>query len=78
MENTIGDFWRMVWQEKSPYIFMLISRKDESRCARYWPRLEPFGPVLDCKYAEREWKSIFAEYCCLGTLVKKTKKKGNL
>lgn len=38
MENTIGDFWRMVWQEQSPYIFMLISRKERHRCARYWPR----------------------------------------
>ncbi|CAG9540991.1 unnamed protein product [Cercopithifilaria johnstoni] len=38
MENTIGDFWRMVWQERSPYIFMLISRKENARCAQYWPR----------------------------------------
>ncbi|EFO27137.2 protein-tyrosine phosphatase [Loa loa] len=39
MANTIGDFWRMVWQERSPYIFMLISRKEDKRCAQYWPRL---------------------------------------
>ncbi|KAK6112428.1 Protein-tyrosine phosphatase family protein [Brugia pahangi] len=39
MKNTIGDFWRMVWQERSPYIFMLISRKEDDRCAQYWPRL---------------------------------------
>ncbi|PIO69441.1 Protein-tyrosine phosphatase [Teladorsagia circumcincta] len=38
MENTIGDFWRMVWQEKPSYIFMLIGRKDKDRCAEYWPR----------------------------------------
>ncbi|KAM3728521.1 Inactive protein-tyrosine phosphatase egg-5 [Dirofilaria immitis] len=38
MENTIGDFWRMVWQERSPYIFMLISRKEDNRCAQYWPK----------------------------------------
>lgn len=38
MDNTIGDFWRMVWQEQSPYIFMLTSRKEKQRCARYWPR----------------------------------------
>ncbi|KHJ98895.1 Protein-tyrosine phosphatase [Oesophagostomum dentatum] len=38
MENTVGDFWRMVWQEKAPYIFMLIGRKDKDRCANYWPR----------------------------------------
>uniref|UniRef100_A0A915DGK8 Tyrosine-protein phosphatase domain-containing protein n=1 Tax=Ditylenchus dipsaci TaxID=166011 RepID=A0A915DGK8_9BILA len=38
MENTIADFWRMIWQEQVPYIFMLISRKDTSRCAQYWPK----------------------------------------
>ncbi|CAJ0558882.1 unnamed protein product, partial [Mesorhabditis spiculigera] len=32
------DFWRMVWQEKVPYIFMLISRKQPERCVRYWPK----------------------------------------
>ncbi|VDM99388.1 unnamed protein product, partial [Thelazia callipaeda] len=31
-----------------PYIFMLISRKDISRCARYWPRLEiSFGDQME-------------------------------
>uniref|UniRef100_A0A1I8EET4 Protein-tyrosine phosphatase containing protein n=1 Tax=Wuchereria bancrofti TaxID=6293 RepID=A0A1I8EET4_WUCBA len=47
MENTIGDFWRMVWQERSPYIFMLISRKEDNRCAQYWPRLAIFMPTGD-------------------------------
>lgn len=38
MQNTMADFWRMVWQERICYIFMLISRKDPKRCANYWPR----------------------------------------
>ncbi|CAL2029387.1 unnamed protein product [Caenorhabditis brenneri] len=38
MENTIGDFWRMIWQEEVPYIVMLISRKEPERCAPYWPK----------------------------------------
>ncbi|VDM54566.1 unnamed protein product [Angiostrongylus costaricensis] len=46
MENTIGDFWRMVWQEKASYIFMLISRKNVERCAPYWPRRPEFAPVI--------------------------------
>ncbi|KAE9551606.1 hypothetical protein FO519_005180 [Halicephalobus sp. NKZ332] len=37
MENTIGDFWRMIWQEEVRYIFMVVSRKNTSRCVRYWP-----------------------------------------
>ncbi|CAJ0579327.1 unnamed protein product, partial [Mesorhabditis spiculigera] len=38
MDTTVEDFWRMVWQEKVPYIFMLISRKQPERCVRYWPK----------------------------------------
>jgi len=37
MENTVGDFWRMVWQEQARYIYMLISRRNTDRCAKYWP-----------------------------------------
>uniref|UniRef100_A0A0N5A8I0 SET domain-containing protein n=1 Tax=Syphacia muris TaxID=451379 RepID=A0A0N5A8I0_9BILA len=46
MDNTVGDFWRMVWQEQSPYIFMLISRKQKHRCAAYWPRT--IGSSMQC------------------------------
>ncbi|KAI3415906.1 hypothetical protein GPALN_005470 [Globodera pallida] len=38
LDNTIGDFWRMIWQEKVCYIFMLISRKEPNRCVPYWPK----------------------------------------
>ncbi|KAG5270152.1 hypothetical protein AALO_G00189330 [Alosa alosa] len=36
--NTVGDFWRMVWQERSPIIVMItnIEEKNE-KCAEYWP-----------------------------------------
>ncbi|KAF7639071.1 Tyrosine-protein phosphatase domain-containing protein [Meloidogyne graminicola] len=36
MDNTIGDFWRMIWQEHVCFIFMLIGQ-GPSRCAKYWP-----------------------------------------
>lgn len=52
MENTIGDFWRMIWQERAPYIFMLISRKDPKRCANYWPRFFEHI-ILNLFYSER-------------------------
>ncbi|KJH46914.1 Protein-tyrosine phosphatase [Dictyocaulus viviparus] len=48
MENTIGDFWQMVWQEKVPYIFMLISRKEAERCSSYWPRRPESSPISIC------------------------------
>ncbi|KAL2088525.1 hypothetical protein ACEWY4_015424 [Coilia grayii] len=36
--NTVGDFWRMVWQERSPIIVMItnIEEKNE-KCTEYWP-----------------------------------------
>ncbi|VDM74546.1 unnamed protein product [Strongylus vulgaris] len=44
MQFALDDFWRMVWQEKAPYIFMLIGRKDKERCAEYWPRYGGTAP----------------------------------
>ncbi|PAV67386.1 hypothetical protein WR25_23194 isoform D [Diploscapter pachys] len=46
MANTVGDFWRMIYQEKCPYIFMLISRKHPERCERYWPSTPSDDPLL--------------------------------
>ncbi|KAG7468397.1 hypothetical protein MATL_G00142540 [Megalops atlanticus] len=36
--NTVGDFWRMVWQERSSIIVMItnIEEKNE-KCTEYWP-----------------------------------------
>ncbi|XP_061078549.1 tyrosine-protein phosphatase non-receptor type 5-like [Conger conger] len=36
--NTVSDFWRMVWQERSPIIVMItnIEEKNE-KCTEYWP-----------------------------------------
>uniref|UniRef100_A0AC34QW05 Protein tyrosine phosphatase n=1 Tax=Panagrolaimus sp. JU765 TaxID=591449 RepID=A0AC34QW05_9BILA len=50
MKNTIADFWRMVWQEKPEYIFMLcdvadgtnaeaLELEETNRCPIYWPKL---------------------------------------
>ncbi|CAD5222198.1 unnamed protein product [Bursaphelenchus xylophilus] len=37
MRNTIQDFWRMITQEKVGVVLMMISRKEEERCSRFWP-----------------------------------------
>jgi protein tyrosine phosphatase len=39
VQNTIGDFWRMVWQMKSDVIVMLTKEVENGRvkCNRYWP-----------------------------------------
>ncbi|XP_049580134.1 tyrosine-protein phosphatase non-receptor type 5 [Syngnathus scovelli] len=36
--NTVGDFWRMVWQERTPIIVMITNLEEKNeKCAEYWP-----------------------------------------
>uniref|UniRef100_A0AC35TSB7 Tyrosine-protein phosphatase domain-containing protein n=1 Tax=Rhabditophanes sp. KR3021 TaxID=114890 RepID=A0AC35TSB7_9BILA len=37
MKETLYDFWKMVFQSKSKYIFMLMSRNDPGKCVDYYP-----------------------------------------
>ncbi|KAK7485109.1 hypothetical protein BaRGS_00023649 [Batillaria attramentaria] len=46
--NSVGDFWRMVWQEKITHIVMLTNLKEagKNKCVEYWPRRGK-----QCKYS---------------------------
>ena len=53
MENTLVDFWRLIWQERPMYIVMLTDPKEcikNKWCEQYWPRAlmeeEKFGPFI--------------------------------
>jgi netrin-G3 ligand len=39
LPDTVGDFWRMVWDYKSPTIIMLTNLVEKMRvkCSQYWP-----------------------------------------
>lgn len=41
LQNTISDFWMMVWQEKSCCIVMVTKEveRGKTKCHRYWPTL---------------------------------------
>ncbi|KAM4736950.1 tyrosine-protein phosphatase non-receptor type 7-like [Anableps anableps] len=40
MLHTVGDFWDMVWQEKSSIIVMVTKLKENNeKCEPYWPQL---------------------------------------
>jgi len=47
-DNTVVDFWRLVWQLRTPTIVMItnLTEKGRSKCARYWPdgAQEDYGP----------------------------------
>ncbi|XP_057380825.1 uncharacterized protein LOC130703358 [Daphnia carinata] len=38
-ENTVGDFWRMIWEQKVKLIAMLTSLHEngKKKCEKYWP-----------------------------------------
>lgn len=39
LPNTVGDFWRMVWEQKSKTIVMMTQLEERGRvkCVQYWP-----------------------------------------
>ncbi|XP_042371985.1 tyrosine-protein phosphatase non-receptor type 7-like, partial [Plectropomus leopardus] len=39
MLHTVGDFWDMVWQERSSVIVMVTRLKENNeKCELYWPQ----------------------------------------
>ncbi|KAE8605903.1 hypothetical protein XENTR_v10010509 [Xenopus tropicalis] len=39
--NTVGDFWKMVWQQRSPIIVMITNIEEvNEKCTEYWPEKE--------------------------------------
>ncbi|XP_047188891.1 receptor-type tyrosine-protein phosphatase T isoform X10 [Scophthalmus maximus] len=48
MQETVRDFWRMVWQENSASIVMVTNLVEVGRvkCVRYWPdEMEVYGDI---------------------------------
>uniref|UniRef100_H3AFE4 protein-tyrosine-phosphatase n=2 Tax=Latimeria chalumnae TaxID=7897 RepID=H3AFE4_LATCH len=36
--NTVSDFWRMVWQQRSPIVVMITNIEEmNEKCTEYWP-----------------------------------------
>ncbi|KAJ0065543.1 hypothetical protein NL108_013105 [Boleophthalmus pectinirostris] len=48
-EETITDFWRMVWEQKSSVIVMVTRCEEGNRpkCAQYWPSLEREAEIFE-------------------------------
>jgi protein tyrosine phosphatase len=55
----VVDFWRLVWQEKTPAIVMLCNIVESHRvkCQQYWPEVgaQTYGAVFVRKLSEQEF-----------------------
>ena len=49
MPETLGDFWQMMWDQKSPTIVMLtkLIEGNKPKCMKYWP--ESLGESINPK-----------------------------
>ncbi|KHJ96341.1 Protein-tyrosine phosphatase, partial [Oesophagostomum dentatum] len=59
-ENTVEDFWRMIWQEKCKSIVMLcnITECGKKKCEQYWPEAgKPPVTLSGCNLKIRHVKS---------------------
>ncbi|XP_057713458.1 tyrosine-protein phosphatase non-receptor type 7-like isoform X2 [Corythoichthys intestinalis] len=57
MVHTVGDFWDMVWQERSHIIVMITRLKETNeKCERYWPR------PIDRRRSEGEPESATSQF----------------
>ncbi|VDD80804.1 unnamed protein product [Mesocestoides corti] len=47
LDNTIDDFWQMIWTTGATIIIMLTKIVENGRikCSQYWPALDPSNPV---------------------------------
>nr|XP_022305574.1 receptor-type tyrosine-protein phosphatase alpha-like isoform X2 [Crassostrea virginica] len=64
-QNTLNDFWKMIWQEEVSSIVMLTNLKegDKIKCTQYWPNKNEsptFGPV-SIKMIEEKKYAAFIE-----------------
>ncbi|KAL1022845.1 hypothetical protein UPYG_G00033230 [Umbra pygmaea] len=48
-EETVGDFWRMVWEQQSSIIVMVTRCEEGNRvkCAQYWPSPEREAEIFE-------------------------------
>lgn len=68
MDNTVCDFWRMIWEQQLEIILMLTNLEEYSKtkCAKYWPDKEEqsktFGDINVHYITEKRYSGIFMYY----------------
>lgn len=59
MEDTVSDFWRMIWEQHLELVLMLTNLEEYSKtkCAKYWPdssESKCFGDVSVTHVSEKK------------------------
>lgn len=59
MEDTVSDFWRMIWEQHLELVLMLTNLEEYSKtkCAKYWPDAEgtkTFGDISVSHISEKK------------------------
>ena len=61
-QNIVVDFWRLVWQERSPIVVMVtnLSEGNKKKCEQYWPETgsTTYGPFKVTLTGQQ----VFADY----------------
>ncbi|KAJ7986230.1 hypothetical protein DPEC_G00337800 [Dallia pectoralis] len=63
-EETVGDFWRMVWEQKSSIIVMVTRCEEGNRikCAQYWPSPERETEIYEEFIVKLNGENICPDY----------------
>nr|XP_022308872.1 uncharacterized protein LOC111114722 isoform X2 [Crassostrea virginica] len=75
--NTLGDFWRMIWQQDVTTIVMLTNLKegDKIKCTQYWPngnKARLFGTLSVKMTEEKEYAFFIKRTLSVSHLTKET------
>ncbi|XP_077574056.1 receptor-type tyrosine-protein phosphatase C [Stigmatopora nigra] len=63
-EETICDFWRMIWEQRSSIIVMLTRCEEgnKNKCVKYWPSFDPKTEVFEEFVVKLNSEELFPDY----------------